>query len=213
VPLKAVLFDVYETLLTGAPVADPEPGLRALLKEHRLDFPPHPRLIDALRDAIAREHERSPDPHPEIEIRELWRELLPGLGDPDRFALAAERVMRPVRKMPGAHEAIESAHAAGLTLGIVSNAQASTRHLLEEHLGGATRRFDPNLVVLSHAHLSAKPGPRLFEIALARLAIRGIAPADTLMIGDSPANDLEPARALGLRTHHFHDWGHLPWLA
>ena len=46
----------------------------------------------------------------------------------------------------------------------------------------------------------AKPDPRIFEIALARL---GTSAAEAVMVGDSWANDVAGAHALGIRAIWF----------
>lgn len=204
-PLKAVLLDVYGTLVDGPRIADPEAALSELLASRDIS-PPACSLGQALAREIAREHAASTDPHPEVDIRELWQRLLPGLRDPDDFALAAEQAVHPVTLLPGARRAIRACHDAGLVLGIVSNAQAYTRALLDRLLGPEFRLLDPGLLVFSYEHRTAKPGARIFRLALDRLAAHGIAAHETLMIGDSLTHDIEPARALDLHVHHFHHW-------
>lgn len=203
--MKAVLLDVYGTLVDGPRSDDPGPTLEALLRRRGI-APPPGDLGKALDREVAREHAASTDPHPEVDIREIWQRLLPGLRDADGFALAAEEAVHPVTLLPGARDALRAFHAAGLSLGIVSNAQAYTRTILARLLGPEFDLLDPRLMVFSHEHRTAKPGDRIYRIALERLASRGIAPHEALMIGDSIANDVHPARALGLHTHHFRTW-------
>lgn len=54
----------------------------------------------------------------------------------------------------------------------------------------------------------AKPAPAFFERVL---EVSEAAPHETLYVGDHPANDLYPAKAIGLRTAHIRrgPWGHL----
>ena len=49
----------------------------------------------------------------------------------------------------------------------------------------------------SHAFGRTKPHPTIFQAVLERL---GVAPADAAMIGDSPEDDVEGARAAGIRA-------------
>ncbi|MFJ6793196.1 HAD family hydrolase [Streptomyces sp. NPDC091268] len=53
----------------------------------------------------------------------------------------------------------------------------------------------------------AKPSPAFFEKVL---EVSGAPAAETLYVGDHPANDVTPARAAGLRTAHLRrgPWGH-----
>ena len=50
----------------------------------------------------------------------------------------------------------------------------------------------------------AKPQPRIFGIALARL---GCTAAETVMVGDTWANDIAGARAAGVRAVWFNRFG------
>ena len=55
--------------------------------------------------------------------------------------------------------------------------------------------FDP--IIISGEVGSGKPNPKLFQMALERLAVT---PEETVMIGDSLSRDIGGARALGIRT-------------
>lgn len=199
--MRAVLFDVYETLLSGERVKDRESALQRVAKRFGLEVPQNLSIASALDTQIEAAHQRSPVSHPEVDIREIWSRIFPTLTDPEGFALAAEEAIHPVTAVPGAAGILEQLHRAGLVLGIVSNAQHYTRHLLERHLGEAWKLIDPELRFFSYEHGIAKPASHLFELALTRLARRGIAPDETLMIGDSMENDIKPAKALGCATY------------
>ena len=60
--------------------------------------------------------------------------------------------------------------------------------------------FDRDLCFWSFEHGFSKPDPHVFQILTARLAARGIRPAETLMVGDRLDNDIEPAQAHGWQT-------------
>ncbi|MGW7142191.1 HAD family hydrolase [Streptomyces xanthophaeus] len=64
-----------------------------------------------------------------------------------------------------------------------------------------------DLVVTSGEWGVAKPSHEFFEQVL---AVSGSPAAETLYVGDHPANDIHPARAAGLRTAHLRrgPWGH-----
>jgi len=114
---RAVLFDIYGTLLSSAAG----------------ELHPDP----ALRDLIAKAHSASPHPFPEIDIREIHAALHPELGSEEIEALAIvhERKANPVRPMPGATETLRHLAAKGIPLGLISNAQFYTVPILEEALG------------------------------------------------------------------------------
>jgi FMN phosphatase YigB (HAD superfamily) len=58
-------------------------------------------------------------------------------------------------------------------------------------------RLDVDAVVGSRAHGYVKPHPTIFQAALQQL---GAEPAEAAMVGDSIEEDIEGARALGMRA-------------
>ncbi|BCX50239.1 FMN phosphatase YigB HAD superfamily [Haloferula helveola] len=204
--MKAVLFDVYQTLLSGRRVERPDGPLREVITRFGLELDPDQSPSERLREEFRRDHARSEHSHPEVDIRDCWRRIFPSLSDPDAFALAAEQAVHPVLPMQGAREAIRRLHDRGCRLGIVSNAQAYTTPLLKEHLGPEWSLFEPSICAFSYRFGFAKPNPGLFRAAIEPLLSTGIPPEEILMIGDSPTNDIVPAQSLGIRTHLFRDW-------
>ncbi len=185
--LRAVLFDIYGTLLrSAAGELHPDP---------------------ALRDLIARAHAASPHPFPEIDIREIHAELHPALTreEIEAVAIAHERRANPVTPMPGAADTLRHLAAKGIPLGLISNAQFYTVPILEEALGATLTDLgvDPDLCCFSYLERRAKPDPYLFEILRDMLARRGIPAANVLYIGNDVRNDIDPARATGFRTALF----------
>jgi putative hydrolase of the HAD superfamily len=61
----------------------------------------------------------------------------------------------------------------------------------------AHHRLDVDAIVDSRSHGRVKPHPTIFEAALELL---GAGAADTVMVGDSLEEDIEGARALGMRA-------------
>ena len=105
---------------------------------------------------------------------------------------------------------LRQAAAAGLRIGLASNAQAYTLSELAAALrrrGLAFGLFDPSLRFLSFERGFAKPDPDVFRHVEMRLRRQGIAPGETLMVGDRLDNDIEPARGRGWRTWHLCDNG------
>jgi len=186
-PLRAVLFDIYGTLLSSAAgELHPDPALRAL---------------------IAEAHAASPHPLPEIDIREIHAALHPERA-PDEIealAIAHEKKANPVTPMPGAAETLRQLAAKGIPLGLISNAQFYTVPVLEEALGATLTDLgiDPDLCCFSYFERRAKPDPRLFEILRTRLEERGIPATDALYVGNDVRNDIDPARTTGFRTALF----------
>lgn len=228
--IKAVLFDVYGTLLVsaagdvGAGAAPDHRALEAALEAASfsvLAASAGPRGITLLEHGIRRSHEaarRQGIDAPEIDIEAVWRDVVATLaaeqlitGAPDaalvrRLAVEYECRVNPAWPMPGMAQAMADLRNAGLILGIVSNAQFFTPLLVEAlHAGGLPALgFDPELCLWSWKLGMAKPSPRLYEHALRRLRERhAIRPAETLMVGNDAAKDVEPAARLGCRTALF----------
>lgn len=204
--IRALVFDLYGTLLISAAcghatdVADPE-GL--------------PGFGEVFWDLVRQDHaarRAGGTAHPEIEVRELWAAALARLGHPlpdadvlEYDILAHECHANPVWPMPAAKETLALLHAAGYTLGIISNAQFYTRPVMEGLFGNTLEGlgFDPGLQVFSFEEGEGKPSPRLFEIIRERGVARGIAPSEILYIGNDFRKDVLPARAAGFRTALF----------
>ena len=215
--MRGVLFDVYGTLLIsaagdiGSGAASWEAKCAAMTAA--LDdagvagaAPGAPAMVAALEAAIRAEHTAARArgvAYPEVDLRELWRRLLPGAGTAavERAAVSYECRTNPVWPMPGAAAAVAALQARG-PVGIVSNAQFFTPLVLAALLPEV--RFDPRLAVWSFAEREAKPSPRLFAAAAARLARHcRLQPRELVMVGNDVRNDLLGARAAGLRTALF----------
>ncbi len=78
-------------------------------------------------------------------------------------------------------------------LGLVSNFYGNVATLCEE--AGLAEAFD---VILDSARIGmSKPDPEIFQAALERL---GLAPGETICVGDSFERDMIPTRELGMKT-------------
>jgi HAD superfamily hydrolase (TIGR01509 family) len=90
-------------------------------------------------------------------------------------------------------EALLEALAPRFRLGLIANQGPECRRWLEKL--GWLGRFD--VVALSEEEGVAKPDPRLFRRAL---ELAGVAPSESIMVGDRLDNDIAPADALGMKT-------------
>jgi len=79
----------------------------------------------------------------------------------------------------------------GLKIGLVSNTSRDLAAFVD------TFSLDVDAAVSSGEHGKVKPSPTIFRAVLDLL---GVAPADTAMVGDSLADDVEGARSLGMRA-------------
>jgi putative hydrolase of the HAD superfamily len=81
----------------------------------------------------------------------------------------------------------------GIRLGIISNWDYSLHRILRIH--ESYDLFD--VVVASLEEGVEKPDPRLFHLSLERM---GAQPSETVHVGDSPLDDIQGARAAGMRA-------------
>ncbi|MBX3743213.1 MAG: HAD family hydrolase [Akkermansiaceae bacterium] len=204
--IRAVIFDIYGTLLIAPPGAvrhDPafDPVLREILSAAGHDLGDSPTTV--LHAAVHRHHAASGHAHPEIDLAQVWQEVLGTTEDVTDLITAVENAWHPCEPMPRARETLLRLSAEGVTLGVLSNAQANTLPALDGTLGAVTPLLAPELTVLSYQHGIAKPSPELFQLLARRLEARGISPAETLFVGNDPRQDILPAQAAGFRTALF----------
>lgn len=211
-PIRAVILDVYRTLLVVEPgPADAEARWRALWHRVLGGVPPGD-LTEVARQAeavIRIHHTRARAqgiPHPEIDWPAVMQEVLPPLGDLNPvllgdFLTGHTRLTRSVRVAAETATLLTDLHQRGMVLGIASNAQAYTlaelRDALRPHGLDMAEIFHPELRFWSFENGFSKPDPHVFRILSARLGRLGISPAQTLMVGDRQDNDIEPARNAG----------------
>jgi putative hydrolase of the HAD superfamily len=219
--IRAVAFDIYGTLFISgsgdigtAATGGREEAMRAVLAQAGLADPPREGLVGRFLGHIRSDHARlhaEGVEFPEVEIREIWKSFLAGLGlrpepaEIERMAVEYECAVNPVWPMPGLAELLTALRARGLPLAIVSNAQFFTPLLFDAFLDAPPEAlgFPPDLSVWSYAHRRAKPGAFLYRRLAEALAPRGIAPEQTLYIGNDMRNDIAPAAATGFRTALF----------
>lgn len=212
--VRAVLFDVYATLLRVSP---PPPDADAQWDRLSRDFfgtPPSRSRLEfsvACSQTIARQHAAARArgiPRPEVQWPAIVAEALPDFGrlppaHQEEFVFRQMQMGRTLSLQDGASEVLTFLRERGCPLGIASNSQAYTLRELCEHLapvGLSLDLFDPELCFWSFAHGFSKPDPHVFQMLTARLGARGITPGETLMVGDRLDNDIEPARAFGWQT-------------
>lgn len=210
--VRAIICDVYGTLLKVGPAP------QGAAERWRCDVQniAGPSMGVALKDfdircasVVAAEHaarRAAGEPFPEVDWIAVVRSAMPGLVDAptgaDRATLVSSLhagCSRTCTAMPGALAAMESLRASGLLHGIASNAQHYTRDELTG-AGFPDTFFQPELCFFSGEHGFAKPSPRVFAMLTEKLAAHGIAPHETLMVGDSIEKDIAPAAAAGWQT-------------
>jgi putative hydrolase of the HAD superfamily len=216
--IRAVVFDLYGTLFVsaagelGSHGADGRPeAFEANLRTRGIRIPVGLDPAAALSAAIRGEHQRlraAGIAHPEIDIRAIWRAILPTTtptAEIETLALAWECATNPVWPMPGLDSTLRCLRQAGVLLGIISNAQFFTPLLFDAFLGAppGALGFHPDLCRWSFLEGTAKPGPQLFELVAAALPPLGLAPGNVLFVGNDLRNDVLPAAAVGFQTALF----------
>ena len=155
--------------------------------------------------------------YPEIDIREVWREVLaewvaagsiPPLADAfdfEQMAVAYEVRANPVWPMPGLEPCLAEIRRRNLLMGIVSNAQFFTPMLFPALLESSLESlgFDPQIQYYSYRHGEAKPGEGLYRRAAESLASRSITADEVVYVGNDLLNDMTPAAGVGFRTALF----------
>ena len=195
--LKAVLFDVDFTLAKPGPELMPEGYVTC---GERFGLTLDAARYDAARDAALVDLQR----HPELDHdEEIWmrftEDIVRGMGGGSGSAVR-EIAGQIVRRWEHASKfelyddvvpVLGRLRGAGLKLGLVSNTSRD--------LGAFVRHFalDVDAWIASGSYGKVKPSPLIFRAAL---ELVGCEPSDALMIGDSIEDDVEGARAVGMRA-------------
>jgi HAD superfamily hydrolase (TIGR01549 family) len=207
-----LLFDLFRTIVRFTPHAPTgqvkEATWRPAMNELRgraqvlLGPVPFDFFLDALYDVSLAIAKARPPEHRETPIAERYRRALARLGVAEDATAAAEQLAQLQLEAQAANSEVPSEHLALLRelartrrLAVISNFDhAPTAHALLARHGLDT--------VLATAVISAdvnrrKPHPEVFHIALERLQARA---EQALMIGDSLAEDVGGAAAVGIDT-------------
>ncbi|MEE9496863.1 MAG: hypothetical protein V3V39_10085, partial [Desulfobacterales bacterium] len=141
--IQCVLFDIYGTLFISGSgdisVARKASPLSQKLEHlvHKYDVGKTPQaLVGELHDTIEIKHRQLRDngiDYPEIEIDEIWQQIL-GIDDIQltrKFAIEYELIVNPVYPMPHLESLLAACRQQNLAMGIISNAQFFTPLLFE----------------------------------------------------------------------------------
>jgi HAD superfamily hydrolase (TIGR01549 family) len=195
--VTAVLFDVDFTLARPGPELGPE-GYRRAGERHGLTL--DPERYEASRLGALATLQR----HPELEHDdELWIAFTEGIvrgmgGDAEGARQCAEDLVRGWEMherftlYEDALPALAALREHGVKIGLVSNGSRDLAEFVVHHA------LDVDCAIGSRAFGRTKPHPEIFRHALALL---GVEPEDAAMIGDSYEDDIEGARALGMKAY------------
>jgi putative hydrolase of the HAD superfamily len=194
--LQAVLFDVDFTIAKPGPDLGPE-GYERLGRRFGLE-------LDPSRYAAARAHAVATlQRHPELDHdEEVWvlftEQIIRGMGgNSDRAyecAVEMTRAWEHAEKFQIFEDVLpvlDELRSRGLKLGLVSNTGRNLNDFMSHH-GLAV-----DAAVSSGAHGKTKPHPTIFQAALELL---GVEPEAAVMVGDSIEDDVEGAKAVGMRA-------------
>ena len=204
--LRAVLFDVDFTLAKPGPDLGPE-GYQRLGRRFGLELVPE--RYDEARTQALTELEKHPELEHDEEIWVLFTErIIRGMGgNSDR---AYECAVEMTRAWEHAHNfdiyedvlpTITALREHGLKIGLVSNTARDLAEFIRHHT------LDVDVALSARAHGRVKPHASIFLAVLEPLGAR---PEEAAMIGDSPDDDVEGARALGMRTFLLDREGRFP---
>jgi len=194
--LRAVLFDVDFTLFRPGPELGPE-GYRRVGQRHGLELDPD-RYVEARAAAIEKLQGEGRLVHDE----EIWiaftEHIVRGMGgDADGARACATDMVREWERHENfalyedALPVLEELRRHDLKIGLITNGQRDLDEFVVHHA------LEVDAKVGSRAHGRTKPHPSIFVAALEAL---DVSPEETAMVGDSYEDDIEGARALGIRA-------------
>ena len=194
--LKAVLFDVDFTLFRPGPELGPE-GYRRVGERHGLTLDP-----DLYGEARVASIERLSRERDLVHDEEVWiaftEQIVLGMGADAAGARAcAVDMVREWERHENftlyedALPVLGDLRARGIRIGLVTNGQRDLDEFVRHHA------LDVDAMVGSRAHGRIKPHPSIFVAALRQL---DVAPDEAAMVGDSYEDDIQGARALGMRA-------------
>jgi len=192
--LRAVLFDVDFTLARPGPELGPE-GYVAAGVRHGLRLAA--TRYEEARDAALLDLRR----HPEYEHDdEIWfrftERIIRGMGgDADSAYACAVEITRGWERHENfeiyddAPPVLAALRAAGLRIGLVSNSARDVREFALHH------ELEIDAGISSFHHGKTKPHASIFRAVLDLLEVE---PSEAAMVGDTLADDVEGARAIGM---------------
>lgn len=188
--VRAIVFDLYGTLIHEAPVEHCYPTLAATIGVSLAEYTAarQKTVDDAIAGRLSSAEARA-------------AAILSELGRPDRDGLARklaeiERSLRwpSVQSYPATLPTLRALRERGFRLGLVSDCTHLMGRPIPERLG-----LLPLLdaVALSCEVGHAKPSPVIYRTATEAL---GVLPEECLYVGDGGSDELNGARALGMTT-------------
>jgi HAD superfamily hydrolase (TIGR01509 family) len=210
-PLRAILFDLWETLINDGPERSlPRQARRAeevkrALDAHglELDIEPITSALNASMRALTQLHDSGVDVdsigRAKLFQRQLESETQTKVPEESLHHLEEAIVVMPEEHVPAlaphAVETLDAIKALGLRTVLVSNAGFTTAPALRWMLDYYALRPHLDVLVFSDELQLAKPEPKIFVHALEAI---GEAASVCAFVGDSPHNDVYGAQQAGI---------------
>ena len=230
--IRALIFDIYGTLLMSGSgdVFSDEMNLAEILEVFKRSgikitsgkpAKTASEVLAIFTDTVAKSHREARAAgiaYPEIDIREIWDEVICVMSSAgslaaghdyssEKISFYFEAVTNPVFPMPGMKKLINKLDKKEKVLGIISNAQFYTpvimNYFMTEkiHDGIEISPFRKSLVKYSFLERRSKPDIALFDSVRETLKDDfDIPPEETLFIGNDMFKDIYPASKAGFAT-------------
>jgi len=188
--VKAVIFDIGATLVTGPPVA-PNKVIAAMLS---------PELVEGSKDATAAEIASVIMTRPFGSAGDVCAALESRWGPLDEATSAAiadlwESQSDAAQELDGASETVRALKALGLKIGLLSDIWSPYYDSVTRAIPSVIEAADA--IVLSFQTGFRKPNPENFLRIVGELQV-GV--EEAVMVGDTYEHDILPAIKLGMRT-------------
>jgi putative hydrolase of the HAD superfamily len=234
--IRVVVLDVYGTILISASGDIDESeistkNLRSALLAADIVIPenlPNEQeiltdMLDSFRNSILHIHneEKSPlKPYPEVNILEIWEEIIHDQKSRNHLVLNGELCIKcftfvfevlsnNIYPMPGMKDVITRLTQREIPLGIISNAQFYTPVILNYFMHNKISEeevfpFDPDLTIFSYRYKRSKPDALLFDTLKQQCNKKYHISADqVLFVGNDMFRDIYPAHKAGFKTALF----------
>lgn len=199
---KAIFFDLYGTLI-DIRTDEYDPWVYSVLSRylsyHSVNIAPE-ELKEAYFGGIERNFEQSKEEYPEVDINEIFHEIMHGYGNKRYAEAVVSDTALLFRLLTVRHFGLFPALADTLTrlnedyiMAIISDAQWVFAEPEIEMLG--LDRFFKFRILSSRLGFK-KPDVRLFNLAMEKLEVK---PEESIYIGDSLQRDLVGAKGAGMK--------------
>ncbi len=214
--LKAIAFDLWETLITDTPpLSKQQERLRLTRMEAILTAHGHGAIADRIEHAYRTLWRRCQDLYwsddrdvpcrrqiehfleeLELDAASFGEEALAELEH--AYASAALDVLPEA--VDGAKETLVGLKARGLAVGLISNTGRTPGSVLRDILGALGLAPSIDVMVFSNEHGECKPRPSIFEELRRGLDVRY---DEMMFVGDNLYADVHGAQRCGMRAVHF----------